>query len=326
MQKISLGEFVRNKNKLKKLYTAGPASLLEENISGLRPCFGRGDLDYENIEKYVLNKIKKMSGHKYIARMQGSGSLALEMVASNFLSGKILIIDTGYYSDRLKILAENSKKTFKKIKKIETLKWQDLNKVNKKFDWIWACPTETSIGLKIPIQELKKASKKCSSKLALDATASFGLENNHNKADVVSFSSCKGLFGLTGASFITFNKKPNTNIKSFYLNIFNHLNKKMTGPYHTICSLYDVLKIHNKIKKSVIKNKQIFLKRMKKWTVYKQINQPLLCTYVTKKIFSNKKNLILYTPRNQLDGSVVCHIGEVHLKDKAKGEILNHII
>ena len=65
---------------------------------------------------------------------------------------------------------------------------------------------------------------------------------------------------------------------------------------------------------------------MKKWTVYKQINQPLLCTYVTKKIFSNKKNLILYTPRNQLDGSVVCHIGEVHLKDKAKGEILNHII
>ena len=109
MQKISLREFVRNKNKLKKLYTAGPASLLEENISGLRPCFGRGDLDYENIEKYVLNKIKKMSGHKYIARMQGSGSLALEMVASNFLSGKILIIDTGYYSDRLKILAENSK-------------------------------------------------------------------------------------------------------------------------------------------------------------------------------------------------------------------------
>ena len=30
----------------------------------------------------------------------------------------------------------------------------------------------------------------------LDATASFGLEN-HKLADVFSYSSCKGLFGLT---------------------------------------------------------------------------------------------------------------------------------
>ena len=33
----------------------------------------------------------------------------------------------------------------------------------------------------------------------LDATGSIGLERYHELADVISFSSCKGLFGLTGA-------------------------------------------------------------------------------------------------------------------------------
>ena len=43
---------------------------------------------------------------------------------------------------------------------------------------------------------------KCSAQLMLDATASIGLGDNHELADVISFSSCKGLFGLTGGTFI----------------------------------------------------------------------------------------------------------------------------
>ncbi len=326
MNKLSIKNFVANQNNSKKIFTAGPASLLEENLLGLRPCFGRGDADYNKIENYVLKKLKNMSKHKYIARMQGSGSLALEIVASNFLYGNILIIDTGYYSDRLYLLANDAKKNFKQIRKVEKINWKNLQNIkNKKFNWIWACPTETSVGLKLPISKLKKISKKTQSKLALDATASFGLEMGHGLADVISYSSCKGLFGLTGASFVAFNSKPKLNISSFYLNIFNHLNKKMTGPYHSICSLYEVLKNHNKIKKSVIKNKKIFIKKMKKWIIFERENQPLLCTYVNKKIKKNSKNVILYEPRNKLDGSVVCHLGEVHLKDKSKGKILNFI-
>ena len=124
---------------------------------GLRPCFGRGDNDYEKIEKYVLNKLKSMSKHNYIARMQGSGSLALEIVVSNFFYGNILIIDTGYYSDRLYLLAKNAKKNFNQIKKITRVSWKKIDSINNKnYSWIWACPTETSLGLKIPISKLKK--------------------------------------------------------------------------------------------------------------------------------------------------------------------------
>ena len=57
----------------------------------------------------------------------------------------------------------------------------------------------------------------------LDATASIGLEKDHELADVLSFSSCKGLFGLTGACFICFNVNIFNDVKSFYLNLFLEL-------------------------------------------------------------------------------------------------------
>ena len=37
----------------------------------------------ENVENEVLNRIKKITGHKYIARMQGAASFALEIMISN---------------------------------------------------------------------------------------------------------------------------------------------------------------------------------------------------------------------------------------------------
>ena len=37
-------------------------------------------------------------------------------------------------------------------------------------------------------------------------------------------------------------------MNSFYLNVQNHLDGKMTGPYHTILSLYDVLRNYEDFK------------------------------------------------------------------------------
>ena len=127
-------------------------------------------------KKKVLNKLKTISGLKKIVTTQGSGSTALEITALNFLRGKILIIDTGYYSNRLYNLAKYAMRTHKYIKKkVEKLNWLKISKY-KKVDWVWACVTETSKGLTIPIKELKLFSKKNNAKLALDATASIGLE------------------------------------------------------------------------------------------------------------------------------------------------------
>ncbi|MAV05555.1 MAG: hypothetical protein CMI71_00905 [Candidatus Pelagibacter sp.] len=318
-------DFVKNKNKQKIIFTAGPGSLTKENIMGLAPCFGRGDNLYKKTENKVLSKLKKISGHKNIVSMQGSGSLALEIVALNFLFGKVLIVSTGYYSDRLFDLSLKAKKTNKYIKYIKKINWQSINKIKEKFDWVWACPTETSRGLKLPIKDLKKLAKKARAKLALDATASFGLENNHNLSDVTSFSSCKGLFGLTGASFICYNNQPKNKINLFYLDLNSHKNKKMTGPYHAIQSLEFILKDYNKFKKSVVMNKKKITKKFKNFLVYEKKNQPLLCTYLSCKIKPKLSKVILYKPRINLSGSVICHLGEAHLKGKSKGKIIDYL-
>ena len=44
-------QFVEHKNS-KKLLTPGPASLLVENLIGIEPCFGRGDLNNEKLHKF----------------------------------------------------------------------------------------------------------------------------------------------------------------------------------------------------------------------------------------------------------------------------------
>ena len=318
-------KFIKKKNLNKILFTPGPASLSEANLVNLGPAFGRGDKSYLSTEKKVLSKIKEISGHKNIIITQGSGSTVLEMVSLNFLKGRVLIVSSGYYSNRLYDMALFSKKTHNFIKKIDKVDWKKLDKVKKKYDWIWACYTETSLGLKLPIADLRRLSRVTKSKLALDATASFGLENGHKYADVISFSSCKGLLGLTGAGFVCYNEKPKNKVNSFVLNLNNAKEKKMTGPYHSIQSLELILKKYKYFRKSVEINKKETLKRFKEYILYPKKNQPLLCTYLKSKIKCKSSKVVLYQPRVKLPGSVICHLGEAHLGASAKGKILDYL-
>ena len=243
----------------------------------------------------------------------------------NFVYGNILIIKTGVYSDRLNYMCKVAKKNYKYIKKIDYVDSKFYEKIEKKYDWVLACPVETSIGFKIPIIDLYKLKKRCKAKLAIDATASIGLEKDHYMSEVAGFSSCKGLFGLTGGAFITFNKKPQNQIYEFNFDINNHLNKKMTGPYHAICSLKNIVNNYDDFSYAVKINKKRLCKDMERFLLYRKINQPNLCTLVNKKIKKKNKSVVLYKSRADVYGSVICHLGEVHLKKKAKGKILDNI-
>ena len=65
--------------------------------------------------------------------------------------------------------------------------------------------------------------------------------------------------------------------------------------------------------------------KMRKFLVHPSKNQPNLCTLTNKKISSLNKNVVLYQSRANIKGSVVCHLGEVHLKKMSKGIILNYL-
>jgi aspartate aminotransferase-like enzyme len=318
----TIAQLVAARNAAKPLFTAGPASLLAENLTGLRPCFGRGDADYAAIEEDVLDRLKAMSGHSHIARMQGASSLALEIMALNFLSGRVLVVATGYYSDRLEWLAESCRRRGDHVREVVAIPHPALADVTGPFDWILSCSTETSRGLLLPIDDLAHHARRLNAKLMVDATASIGLEADHHLADVIAYSSCKGLFGLTGACFIAFNDPPGHGVDSFYLNLQTHLDHGMTGPYHAIASLADVLPRHAEFRQAVAINKARFLREMADHLTVPERNQPLLCTHVGCGIIASDDHAILYHPRSGSGGSVVCHLGEAHLGASARGDIL----
>ena len=84
----------------------------------------------------------------------------------------------------------------------------------------------------------------------------------------------------------------------------------ITGPYHAIASLYGVMNIHDQLRERVVNSKTAV---MKKWPkLIREGNQPLLCTYLEAEVEPKDDNIVLYTPRSELKGSVICHFGEIH--------------
>lgn len=309
MKNLSLRKFIYKKN-YKKIFTPSPSFPIE-NLLGLSSNFSRGDKDFEKQYKKVINSLKKISGQPEMVAIQGPASLAIEIGLLNFVRGSVLVVNTGYYSDRIFSILKMSKNNSNFIRNVVYVKYDQIQNIKQKFDWICGCYTETSKGFKSNIKFLKKIANKNNSKLFIDATASIGIEDNHNLADVVSFSSCKSLFGFTGACFVGYKKKPNNKVNSFMLNIHNHINKKMTGPNSTIQSLEFVLDNYSKFKKSVQVNKKYIMKKFKNYLIYPEENQPNICTYIKLKVKKNK-NLILYQPRIKNNGSLIFHLGSGH--------------
>ena len=83
-------------NRSKYLFTPGPASLTAENLYNLGPAFGRGDNEYLRIETAVLGWLSELSGQPKVARVQGSATLAIEVALQNFVTGNVLLMESGY--------------------------------------------------------------------------------------------------------------------------------------------------------------------------------------------------------------------------------------
>ena len=290
-------------NNQKLMLTPGPAVVLHENLKCLKPLFGRGDDEYAKISETVIDWIKRISGQDEVVTMQGSATLALELAAHSFVSGKILLISTGYYSDRLE-------KLLPKYCSVTICVYEDIDAVKEAFDWVLCAYTETSVAFKVELQYVKDKADECGAKLFVDATGSIGLEEDHQLADVTAFSSCKGLFGLTGASFIAYKSNLiSKKLDTFYFNLDTQKNKMTTGPYHAIASLYGVIEKHSIFRQRVINSKNCILKKYK--NIARKDNQPLLCTYLEGEVVPNDDNIVLYSPRSELSGSVICHFGEI---------------
>jgi len=308
MIRESVLQSITSINNKKLMLTPGPAVVLKENLQHLKPLFGRGDDEYTKIVCDVTEWIKELSGQDNLMIQQGSSTLSLELAAHSFVKGKVLIVSTGYYSDRLELLLPQDCD-------VTLCKYEDVNEIQGRFDWVLCAYTETSTAFKLDINLIKEKTTDLGARLYVDATGSIGLEENHHLADVMAFSSCKGLFGLTGASFIAYKNDliPKTQ-NLFYFNMETQINKMVTGPYHAIASLYGVMKNHTILKNRVKKSKKATLEKWSNLTRDNK-NQPLLCTYIEGQIAPKDEDIVLYSPRSKLSGSVICHFGEIHMDE-----------
>lgn len=296
---------IAQKKNNKLMLTPGPAAVLYENLSSLQPLFGRGDEKYTNIYNEVSIWLKKISGQDEIITAQGSSTFAIELAAHSFIRGKVLLISTGYYSDRMEVLLS---------KECEIIKcnYEDLSSISGDFNWVLCAYTETSCAFKAEIEFIRDETDRLGAKLFLDATGSIGLESKHELADAMAFSSCKGLFGLVGACFVAHKSGLNEyQTNNFYFNLDTHRRKLVTGPYHAIASLHGVMSIHDELRNRVKKSKDFVLTKWKD-LINSKTNQPLLCTHLNGTIIPKDDSIVLYSPRSNLPGSIICHFGEIH--------------
>ena len=292
----------------KLMLTPGPAALLHENLSGLRPVFGRGDQEYAKMQQSVETWVRALCGQDQLVWAQGSATFALELALHTFIRGRILCVDTGYYSDRLKWLLGSHES-------LDHVAWDELDQVQGKYDWVLAVYSETSRGIRLHLPEVEVKVRQLGAKLFVDATGSIGLEPDHHLADVLAFSSCKGLFGLVGACFIGHrNGLPEYGTDHFYFNLDTHRNRMVTGPYHPLSSLVHVLPIHDQLVARVKKSKQLFVEAHHT-LIAAGGQQPLLCTYLRGTVEPLDDQVVLYSPRSDQPGSIVCHLGEVHQEE-----------
>tara|TARA_X000000950_G_scaffold113486_1_gene142808 strand:+ start:4029 stop:4997 length:969 start_codon:yes stop_codon:yes gene_type:complete len=305
-------------------FCPGPGAVINDWFTHQNEYFGRGDTEYSSLKRKTLNWIKKKSGQDNVIPVSGSGTTAAIVALNSFLTGKVLIINTGYYAKRWINYVKNSKLPIKS----DVVSYEQfiLNKnFKKKYNWIIFVYVETANCRKYDIQKVSKIAKKFKAKIMMDATASIGLENNHKLADVVFFSSCKGLLGPTGLGFVAFkNKIKYKNSKDFWFNLETHKNSKYTLGYNCIASLHGVKKNHELYKRRILYASRLLRKISVNKFLIPKIGVPLKF-FLKSKIKSNQ-NLIFYKPRENPGYEVIFLLGIIKYNKKKIKEVLDKII
>ncbi len=331
MRERAAAALVTRANSQKCLLTPGPTNLHPENLAGIRPVFTRGDTEYTEIENTVLPRILARAGQDSIVCMQGSATTAIEVATTNFLYGNVLIVVSGYYSQRIAHMLER-KQDFLKLSNLTAVSYADFLKnieTFKAIDWIVAVSTETADAFLSDIPEFRRVADRTRAKLMIDATGSINLEEHHELADACIFSSCKGLGGLTGAGFITYNRalleNLNSSPKAFILDLNTYLEKKTTGPAHALSSLYQVSERFSEYGERVKESKCAFMKKFERFLIGSS-NQPRLCTKFKATTVKVPPHTVMYQPRSIEPGyHVICHLFDQFPAGRRVGDFYNQI-
>ncbi len=300
---------MKNLNNTKITFCPGPGAVIPEWFQNQREYFGRGDIEYEKIKNKTFSWLKKKSGQDCIIAVPGAATTAAIIALNSFIDGKVLVINTGFYSKRWFDYLKKSKFSHK----TNFLSYYEFlnKKISQSYKWVIFVYVETASCTKFDIKSVKRKCKSIKANLIVDSTASIGLENHHELADVVFFSSCKGLFGPTGLGFICYKKKlkPKSS-PDFLLDYKTHKESKYTLGYNCMAALYSISKKHNFYKKKIIFAKKF----LKKYLIKK--NGPLIGSGLKHPLKNkNLKNSIFYIPREFPGYDLIFYLGLIKLNN-----------
>lgn len=311
---------------LRLYFTPGPGNLHPYAVQGIAPAFSRGDAHFDAAWQRVSRALLNMSGHDTIACMQGSATTALETAIRNFVAGRVLLIENGYYAKRLHEIVKGIMANYPDRIELETVGSFAEIPATKQYNWCIAVYVETASAWKTDIRALNQRCASIGCKLLLDATGSMGLEPDHHLADVIAYSACKGLFGLTGASFIAFRSELELQPQySWIMSLETHLKQRVTMPCHAILSLDAILPTHHTLRDAVARSKSLFMAQFGKLATHDAQHQPLLCTRLNAHIQCLSENVVMYSPRDSLKGSVVSHLAAACVPEELQRSIYDQL-
>jgi len=241
------------------------------------------------------------------------------------------VVVSGYYSRRMFEMIK-LKEVELGLKSLRSMTWEEYCQAGNPIgpiDWIVCAYTETADAFALDMPLASRLAKSVEAKLMVDATGSINLEDHHELADVTMFSSCKGLGGLTGAGFITFNKVLLPSVRpaarQFILDLNTYLEKKTTSPAHTLLSLDSISARFSEQRERVRQSKEQFLKMFGD-VLYRPGNQPLLCTKVRDANIVLPDWMVGYEPRSiEPNCQVVCHLFDQFPSNRQPGEAYNSL-
>jgi len=322
---------VTGRNSKKCLLTPGPTNLHPSNLTDIQPVFSRSDSHYQEVTARVLEAIRLLAGQDSIVAVPGSATTAIEVATSNFLTGRVLVLVTGYYSARMLDMIR-AKEKFLGLTALESMGWEEFGRSDlTKWDWIVCAYTETADAFALDLPLVSSRARGMGAKLMVDATGSINLEDHHELADVTMFSSCKGLGGLTGAGFITFNRSQlsalNAAKQPFILDLNTYIEKKTTSPAHTILSMDTISGTFPAQRERIRRSKEQFM-RLFGDVLFRPANQnqPLLCTKVKNAEIELPDWMIGYEPRAiEADCQVVCHLFDQFPSNREPGDVYSSL-
>jgi aspartate aminotransferase-like enzyme len=154
------------------------------------------------------NKLTKIVNAKDVQILLGSGTLANDLIAGqlSLLDGKGLILVNGEFGHRLKDHATRMGIRCDVLEKEWGQPFSEdeiINNLKENTTWIWAVHCETSTGMLIDMDMLKKVGLKYQIKICLDCISSIGgIKFDLEEIYLASGVSGKAIGSITGLSFV----------------------------------------------------------------------------------------------------------------------------